>query len=155
MIAQSNAAIGKQAKEATKQADALSAAAGDADDWKAHEKAGYAHEDAAWKNRQAGNSAAADKHKKMASTHLATARPGREMSYAAENMSREANALSVKAEKRQFGKDDDDLRDGKELHEAAATMHDKASQAHKLAGCKVAAAYHAAKSTAHKEAAGG
>jgi hypothetical protein len=149
---QSNAANGKDAKEASKKADAMTEAAKDGDG--SHQKAQQAHMTAAYKNENAGNGTKAKEHEKQALVHGEKANSEyRDKDYAA-SVSRDAEVLSTKAEKAGFG-DKKDPRSGDELHQAASDAHAKASKAHDLAGNKTDAAYHAAKADKHAEAATG
>jgi hypothetical protein len=160
----SNAAKGKGAAQASTAAAKASDAVGDNDDWRAHDKAAAAHRDAAWQHDDAGNGTKANDHRAQARVHAEKAEAGRRLADMAQQQSRAANDLTIKAEKKGFGDSEDGLygdpdvkdpRTEKELHADAAQAHDRAAQMHELAGCKVSSNFHKMKAAEHQGKAGG
>lgn len=146
----SNAALSKDAKDASAKAKTATEGVSD-NDGATHANAANAHYDAKWKNEQAGNASQAKLHQKAAQLHNEKADAGRRADYYAGDEARAAETLSQKAEKSAFGKDPDELRNTAELHTDAAAAHTRASKAFELAKKPRDAAYHADKANQHTD----
>lgn len=144
----SNAALSKDAQDASAKANEASENAGDGDG-PSHNRAGSAHSSAAWKNRDAGNETAAQFHEKAAKLHYEKGEAAQRATYYAQGEGRAAEDLSKKANMSAFGKDENELRNEKQLHTDAAAAHDKASKAFKMAGMKRESDYHGAMAKHH------
>ncbi|GAC1475556.1 MAG: hypothetical protein PVSMB8_00170 [Vulcanimicrobiaceae bacterium] len=156
---QSNAQLSKAAKEASAKAeDACGGVKKNDED--SQREAARSHNEASYKNRNAGNSTEADKHATCAKSHSAQAELLAIPRRAAENLGRLADQHSKNAELKDYGATKSseheydspkkDTRSAEELHGLAADAHDKASEAFKVAGNTAASNYHADKAATHK-----
>jgi hypothetical protein len=147
----------KRSKRAADASDAANVATGatKSGDFESHQRAADAHRDAAAAHQDAGNLTKADKHRAVAKVHQEKASAGNRAKYFADDESRAAETLTQKAEKSRFGKDPQEPRSEKQLHEDAAEAHARAAKAHELSGDEAAQKYHQAKAEAHQGFAGG
>ena|ERR1700722_8713264 len=147
----SNASLSKEANNKTKLAEEATAKAKDSDP-ASHREAASAHYSAVWAHQSAGNTLKADAHKKQAKYHDTKAAGDYETKSFADNMGRLAEGASKQADMASVaGKDKDELRSTKEMHQDASKAHDKAAKAYELAGDDKASKYHAAKSQQHQD----
>lgn len=147
----SNAAKSKMAKDGSKKAEDASSLTAE-DDWRTHDRAADAHHEAARLHQDAGNGTLADMHRAQGKVHAEKANAGRQLHYAAQDLSNNAHELTKKAEMGAIEQDDEDPRSESELHADAAVAHDKAAKMHDMAGNSREAKFHAMKADMHAEA---
>lgn len=146
----SNAAISKEAAQASTAADQASATAVDGNG--SHSAASNAHDTASWKHKQAGNATKANKHAMQARVHGEKASREYQTQDFARSASAQADGMSKKADMAKHGQDPNDPRSEQELHDAAAEAHGHARDAAKLAKDDRAQKYHGAKQAFHASA---
>jgi hypothetical protein len=147
----SNASLSKDAVGTSKLANEATAKAVDGE---SHQNAANKHFEAQHANEAAGNNTQAQQHKKMGNFHQAKANGQLQNEQHADDLARQADQATKKANLQDYGKDPGEMRSKDEMHQDAADKHQQASDAYKTAGKDRESKYHADMSQAHQEAMG-